>query len=199
MKETRDHILAISSALFLQKNFKEVSMKEIVTMTGLSKGAFYHYFKSKEQIFLEVVESIFSSIIDIDCNRFAKGSLHEYYEEHLLHLDATYQLLLAKNIISPSFNLNYYSLLFDAMRFFPDFKQRMTAANAVERAVWLDVIHAARQNGEIRSTMSDDQITDIFIHTNSGVGMNNIMAGSSDDTVEGLRAIWDGFYTSMRP
>jgi hypothetical protein len=47
--------------------------------------------------------------------------------------------------------------------------------------------------------MSDDQITDIFIHTNSGVGMSNIMAGSSDDTVEGLRAIWDGFYNSMRP
>jgi len=44
MSDTKTHILMVSLKLFLQKNFKEVTMKEIVKETGLSKGAFYHYF-----------------------------------------------------------------------------------------------------------------------------------------------------------
>ena len=54
MNESKEHIITVASKLFLQKNFKEVTMKEIVDKTGLSKGAFYHYFESKEQLFLEV-------------------------------------------------------------------------------------------------------------------------------------------------
>ena len=46
--------------------------------------------------------------------------------------------------------------------------------------------------------MSDEQIANIFIHTNSGVGMNNIMVGKSGNTDEDLRAIWSGFYASIK-
>ena len=72
MKETKEHILRESCALFLQKSFKEVTMKEIVKTTQMSKGAFYHYFKNKEQIFLEIVDSIYSTVIDIDYKSFSR-------------------------------------------------------------------------------------------------------------------------------
>jgi AcrR family transcriptional regulator len=55
MNDTKEHIITTSLKLFLQKNFKEVTMKEIVNATRLSKGAFYHYFESKEKVFKEVV------------------------------------------------------------------------------------------------------------------------------------------------
>ena len=59
MNDSKEHILLASLNLFLQKNFKEVTIKEIVEITGLSKGAFYHYFQSKEQLFEEVMEHFF--------------------------------------------------------------------------------------------------------------------------------------------
>jgi TetR/AcrR family transcriptional repressor of nem operon len=40
MSGAKDHILLTSLKLFLQKSFKEVTMKEIVNKTGLSKGVF---------------------------------------------------------------------------------------------------------------------------------------------------------------
>ncbi len=59
MSDTKAHILMVSLKLFLQKNFKEVTMKEIVEETGLSKGAFYHYFESKEKLFYEIIDYFF--------------------------------------------------------------------------------------------------------------------------------------------
>lgn len=57
VKNTKEHILNVTFKLFLQKSFKQVTLKEIVEETGLSKGAFYHYFTSKEQIFLQLVNN----------------------------------------------------------------------------------------------------------------------------------------------
>lgn len=55
MADLKEHILETAQKLFLQKGFKGVTMNELVEAAGLTKGAFYHYFKSKEQVFEEVV------------------------------------------------------------------------------------------------------------------------------------------------
>ncbi|MGD8401904.1 MAG: TetR/AcrR family transcriptional regulator, partial [Bacillota bacterium] len=62
ISDSKKHIIDVSFGLFLQKSFKEVTMQEIVAKTGMSKGAFYHYFESKEQLFLEVINHFTSSI-----------------------------------------------------------------------------------------------------------------------------------------
>jgi AcrR family transcriptional regulator len=60
MSDSRTHILETAANLFMQKSYKEVTMKEIVDKTGLSKGAFYLHFRSKEQLFMEVTDYFFS-------------------------------------------------------------------------------------------------------------------------------------------
>lgn len=40
--------------LFMQKGYENVSVDEIIAATGTSKGTFYHYFKGKDEILLEV-------------------------------------------------------------------------------------------------------------------------------------------------
>lgn len=55
MIDSKEQILKIALLLFLQKGFKGVTMNEIVKMSEFSKGAFYHYFSSKEEVFKEVI------------------------------------------------------------------------------------------------------------------------------------------------
>lgn len=50
-QERREQILSCSMEVFLSKGYHNTTMKEIVASTGLSKGAIYHYFSSKEDIF----------------------------------------------------------------------------------------------------------------------------------------------------
>ena len=75
MNETKEHLLKISFLLFLQKNFKDVTMNEIVEKTGMSKGAFYHYFKSKEELFEEIINEYYLNEWVINYDKLNKDSL----------------------------------------------------------------------------------------------------------------------------
>lgn len=79
MHETRDLILSTSFKLFLQKSYKDVTMRELVAKTGLSKGAFYHYFASKEELFIEVVNTFFLTTPYKLYGELVNLSLYDFY------------------------------------------------------------------------------------------------------------------------
>jgi TetR/AcrR family transcriptional regulator, transcriptional repressor for nem operon len=197
MKDTRDHILQAAFGLFLQKSFKEVTMKEIVEKTGLSKGAFYHYFDSKEQVYLEIINQAFSSLIYVDYGRFSKTSLHDFYYGYVDYLKRVYDSFQS-SCNGDSFDLNYYSLIFDALRLFPDFKEKMLESSGQEMDSWEAVVRAARGSGEIRSSMSDGEIAGIFVHTGSGIGMSHMMLGESETSADSLLELWNSFYRQIK-
>jgi TetR/AcrR family transcriptional repressor of nem operon len=197
VKDTKEHILKVSFGLFLQKSFKEVTMKEIVEKTGMSKGAFYHYFNSKEQIYLEIINSAFSSVLYVDYNQFSSNSLHEFYHDYISYLNRIYDSL-SKVEDNSSFDLNYYSLIFDAIRLFPDFKEKMVESTRVDLEAWVKIIRTAKEQGEVKSSMSDDQLANVFIYTNSGISMENLMTGRSEDITKSLLKLWDSFYAQIK-
>ncbi len=61
MTSTREHILFTALKLILKKGYGNITMNELVKASGLSKGAFYHYFKSKDQIYFETLDKYFFS------------------------------------------------------------------------------------------------------------------------------------------
>ncbi|MFT8351729.1 TetR/AcrR family transcriptional regulator [Clostridium saccharoperbutylacetonicum] len=199
MNNTREHILNISFGLFLQKSFKEVTMKEIVEETGMSKGAFYHYFESKEQLFLEIIDYAFSSVIDINYSKLNKDSLYNFYHSYITYLNNVNQLFVQKSSnLNSTFDLNYYSLIFDALRLFPGFREKMIATSLAELEAWKEIVHIARKKEEIKSSMTDEQIASIFINTNSGISMENIMIGRSESITSTLLILWDSFYEDLK-
>ena len=50
-EKTREFILDSSYALFAQKGFKRVTMKDVCEATGLSRGGLYSHFSSTKEIF----------------------------------------------------------------------------------------------------------------------------------------------------
>ncbi|WP_417774954.1 TetR/AcrR family transcriptional regulator, partial [Streptococcus sp.] len=55
-KRSKDQIIQAALSLFSNKGYKETTMADLVTVTGLSKGAVYHHFKSKEEILQLLME-----------------------------------------------------------------------------------------------------------------------------------------------
>jgi AcrR family transcriptional regulator len=49
-------ILAAAEKLFVAKGYNRASVNDIIKAVGLSKGAFYYYFKSKEEVLNEILE-----------------------------------------------------------------------------------------------------------------------------------------------
>lgn len=57
-EETVRKILDTAERLFVEKGYDQTSLQEIITETGLSKGAIYHHFTSKEDILYSVCDRI---------------------------------------------------------------------------------------------------------------------------------------------
>jgi AcrR family transcriptional regulator len=52
---TREEILDVAYELFVRKGYDRTSVREIARSTGLSQGALLHHFKSKEELFVELL------------------------------------------------------------------------------------------------------------------------------------------------
>jgi AcrR family transcriptional regulator len=75
-KDTKSIILESSFRLFLDQGYSNTSMSDLVNETRLSKGAFYHHFRNKEQLYHEVINRFFISYYDqLDWNSFTKLNL----------------------------------------------------------------------------------------------------------------------------
>ena len=57
-EETVRKILDTAERLFIEKGYDKTSLQNIIDATGLSKGAIYHHFTSKEDIFYFVCDRI---------------------------------------------------------------------------------------------------------------------------------------------
>lgn len=57
-EETVRKILNTAERLFIEKGYEHASLQDILDETGLSKGAIYHHFASKEDIFYSVCDRI---------------------------------------------------------------------------------------------------------------------------------------------
>jgi AcrR family transcriptional regulator len=55
---TRQKILNSAKVLFSNYGFAETSIEDIITSTGITKGAFYHYFESKQSICDEIIDEV---------------------------------------------------------------------------------------------------------------------------------------------
>jgi TetR/AcrR family transcriptional repressor of nem operon len=199
MNGTKEHILKTSLLLFLQKSYRDVTMKEIVKKTGLSKGAFYHYFNSKEELFKEIVNVFFSMGI-IDYSVFNQDSLHKFYNQYIEHIGASfgkmYEFIGCSKEVETSFN--FFLIIFEAVSRFPEFLSFELEQHNKEVKAWEKVISRARKTGEIKSASSDAHIANLFLYCTDGVFIRFINNDKNSSYEANLLNAFDTIYNNLR-
>ncbi|MEG0913558.1 MAG: TetR/AcrR family transcriptional regulator [Oscillospiraceae bacterium] len=66
MNRTEVEIIKAANTIFVEKGYEETTIQDIMVKVKMSKGAIYHYFKSKEEIF----DAMWSSSLE-DCPWYA--------------------------------------------------------------------------------------------------------------------------------
>ena len=56
-QETKNQILGAAYQLFSQSGYDATGVAEICQAAGVSKGAFYYHFPSKQAVFLELMDN----------------------------------------------------------------------------------------------------------------------------------------------
>ena len=57
-QESKEKIARAALRLFARKGYANASLEEIATLAGFTKGAVYHFFKSKEALLLALLRDI---------------------------------------------------------------------------------------------------------------------------------------------
>ena len=83
-EKTRNAILDESYALFAKKGFKQVTMKDVCEVTGMSRGGLYSHFSGTDKLFAALLERIMeNSIMDFQTEIGKRSSATEILDRTL--------------------------------------------------------------------------------------------------------------------
>lgn len=110
MKTNRDALLLIAFRLFLKNGYEQTRMQDLVVASGLSKGAFHHYFPRKADLLNACIEHFFGRFLpDMD------ASAHQHFEDLVLDGARQYAQLIDEltslDIPLPAYQRFVWSLL----------------------------------------------------------------------------------------
>jgi TetR/AcrR family transcriptional regulator, transcriptional repressor for nem operon len=199
MNSTREIILQKAFMLFLQNSYDSMSMIKLQEETGLSRGALYHHFKSKEQLFIEVIEKFYIATPTTPNKPLDIHTLYGFYHDYFEHVIGVFKILReSMQATNPDSDFNLFSLGLEAMKRYPGFREKIRTINIEVRKIWIHVVKTARESGEIVSVMSDEQIANCFVYLNEGIGTRFTMEGRGNEADKELLELWDCFYNQIK-
>ncbi len=192
MNDTKELIITTSMKLFMQKGFKEVTMQEIIGETGLSKGAVYHHFKGKEEIFEEVVKYFYDHMIISDYGDFPRTSLKSFYHYYLKKLGNS-----PGETDDADEDGNILAFISAAARRVPSFPEIHHAQRKKEITAWTNMIVIAKRNEEIQSRLPNKSIASMFLNLSDGVALNRMFT-HKEEALQDLEQDWDNLYKLLK-
>src|SRR5271165_5604452 len=59
---TRQRLVAAARRLFGERGYEDTSIEQVLAASGVARGALYHHFQSKAELFDAVAEAVFAEI-----------------------------------------------------------------------------------------------------------------------------------------
>lgn len=127
MKETKEKIILKALQYFVENDYQSVSLNSIAKGIGITKGGIYHYFNSKDELFLECMTVVVNKM-----KEFSLGSMSGNVELEEV-LSALFSFDNIFKIMAESFSIdfmdNYYNysyMIFVGMKKFPRFRDMIS-------------------------------------------------------------------------
>ncbi|HZD12823.1 MAG TPA: TetR/AcrR family transcriptional regulator, partial [Candidatus Binatus sp.] len=94
-EEARNRIVSIASQVFTEKGYRQSTMEDVAKKMGVSKGALYLYFASKEELFEAICRSEPNHLRDILYSSFNQDrdpleSASEFFDKMMDRYGANY-------------------------------------------------------------------------------------------------------------
>jgi AcrR family transcriptional regulator len=166
-KATRDKIQSAAMKLFVQKGFGSTNVQEIADLAGISIGLLYHQYKTKEELFSDLVEYSLTGIKNItdlfEQNNSPKKLISQFvwevYNDMINGEElANLLILMAQSFLSGAANLNQDKIIQ------LDIKMLQITAKLIERG---------QELGEFRPG-NPYELAEFFYSTIQGLAMMKI-------------------------
>lgn len=172
---TRQTLLQNAFELIYVKGYQSTSIDDIIAKTHMTKGAFFHHFRNKEEMGLALIkefmqntmqEMMMSPLLD------SENPLDEIY--NLMH-----NLLLESPIMQARYGCPTHNLIQEMAPINPAFKQALFEINEQTQKVFLSILQDAQSKSKIRQNVDCQQVV-LFILVGYA-GIRNIGKLYDDD------------------
>ncbi|MCG2461796.1 TetR/AcrR family transcriptional regulator [Flavobacteriaceae bacterium F89] len=169
----KELILRHAYSLFLQNGYNSVSIKDIMEISNLSKGAIYHHFRSKEDIFLETLEQYFFSALDIDPDIFKGHSFREQVKvAYMFAVDlfVKVETLEEKGVAYPI--QKFYKLQLECESF-PAIREKFKESSIAYRKQIQNLVEQGMASKEVQTGLDSESISYQIVGMIEGVAIHN--------------------------
>jgi TetR/AcrR family transcriptional regulator, transcriptional repressor for nem operon len=183
MKDTREYIIDEAYKLFLTQSYEAVSISDISKAIGFTKGALYHHFKNKEELFRIVIDKHFPlTSMSLDDENI---SLKEYTEACIDHIHKLLKETITNNeAFTP---VNFLALIADSFRHYEGFAEKKSTIidNDVEKAKV--IIGNAIKRGEIRDDIDISVVAMQYLSLSIGLAGDFMRNNSVESAIKSLK------------
>lgn len=174
-------------------------MSMLVKATGLSKGAFYHYFENKEQLFIETLDNLFFSISPFSQEMVINPEV-SFYDYMQMYIDNVKKMAKMINtyVGEEATGMAYYRLMLDVASYAPDFHRKIETSNKYELDFWKKVIENGIKRGEVKSSLDLDILANHFQWLQDGIAMNSIFSGDPHGLYTNLDKAFNQLYSIIK-
>ena len=215
--KTENEILEMAFHMFLSKGFSEVSTNEIIREAGLTKGGFYYYFKSREDLDRRVVEKYIYPFYTEPLERMRR-ILEEkrpdmpteellwkgfFLPQRFLH----FQEAIGREIVFREF----YFLLYESMKKFPEVMAHSRRFSEQRSQYLHRILERGQNRGEVLKNIDLENYVTMLLAMQDGIFALKVLDDGIDDeekyktiqkqmwkeiSAEGLEAYRNGGVTS---
>lgn len=176
---TRQKLLDTSTALFSKYGYDNVTIDDICEKIGLSKGAFYTHFESKDQILVENFKEVFDYYDEISGKLCTlKNSLEKLYVFN------TYAMKRVKKIGLLTVKRAYHIEMTPGKK-----KSFLTSHGTSLYKLMKSIIAEGQKNGEIRNDLSSDVIVTFLLQLARGIIFEWCLTNGGFDLVDSSKKI----------
>ncbi|GAB3747277.1 TetR/AcrR family transcriptional regulator [Nocardiopsis nanhaiensis] len=148
-----ERLLRAATRLFAERGFEGTSVQEIVTAAGVTKGAMYHYFGSKDDLLYEV----YARVLRMQTDHLVTLSSREAPVAERVHAAA------ADVLVTSVANLDDTKIFFRSMHQLAPEKQRSVRAERRKyHEIFRGMIEQGQREGVFREDVPADLVVDYF-------------------------------------
>ena len=182
MESTKQYIASKAFGLFLTCSYKEVTLKRLLKETALSKGAFYHHFSSKEDLFEQVVDQFFFAAADTV--RFSPSKELSFHENMTALLESKQKAFawFAGKYGDLQQEMNFFLFLVEAIRHLASVRDKVEKMVALETETIRLILEMAEKNRELKPGPDLDLLAEHLVKALDGYEMHGVLLGLSSET-----------------
>jgi AcrR family transcriptional regulator len=185
-QQRREQILSAAMACFARQGYHATSMDDVVRESGLSVGAIYTYFSSKEDLFLALADARSEQTLAYMNDLFRRpGPMKDKSREAI---DFFFQHLTDEFVPLARIGVEFLSEAARSGRI----QERQQARLDTVRQFYLWLLREAQQQGEIRADVDVEPAAELMMALNEGILVLSV-AGLRQVQLDTLKAAYIAF------